>query len=74
MKNEENETNTEEQGILTHISYSPKLFGELIGRTTNTLQQWDRDGKLRAHRSPVSNRRFYTHDQYMEYMGRKKDM
>jgi len=74
MKNEENETNTEEQGTVTHISYSPKSFGELIGRTTNTLQQWDRDGKLRAHRSPISNRRFYTHDQYMEYMGRKKDL
>jgi putative resolvase len=50
-------------------TYSPKDFGVLIGRSTNTLQRWDREGKLRAHRSPVSNRRFYTHDQYLEYMG-----
>src|SRR5271169_2852770 len=49
--------------------YSPKEFGKLIGRTTNTLQKWDRAGKLKAHRSPTSNRRYYTHDQYLEYMG-----
>lgn len=52
-------------------TYSPKEFGELIGRTTNTLQKWDREGKLKAHRSPQTNRRFYTHDQYLEYMGLK---
>jgi len=50
-------------------TYSPKEFGALIGRSTITLQRWDRGGRLRAHRSPVSNRRFYTHDQYLEYMG-----
>jgi putative resolvase len=51
--------------------YSPKEFGNLIGRATKTLQKWDRDGKLIAHRSPATNRRFYTHDQYLEYMGLK---
>jgi Predicted site-specific integrase-resolvase len=50
-------------------TYSPREFGKLIGRTTNTLQKWDRAGKLKAHRSPTTNRRFYTHDQYLEYMG-----
>ncbi len=54
-------------------TYSPKDFGALIGRSTNTLQRWDREGRLRAHRSPVSNRRFYTHDQYLEYMGLKTE-
>jgi putative resolvase len=54
-------------------TYSPKDFGALIGRSTNTLQRWDREGRLRAHRSPVSNRRFYTHDQYLEYMGIKTE-
>src|SRR2546429_4541678 len=49
-------------------TYSPREFGRLIGRTTNTLQKWDREGKLKAHRSPT-NRRYYTHDQYLEYMG-----
>jgi putative resolvase len=49
--------------------YSPKEFGKLIGRTTNTLQKWDREGKLKAHRSPTTNRRYYTHDQYLAYRG-----
>ena len=49
--------------------YSPKEFGKLIGRTTNTLQKWDREGKLQAHRSPTTNRRYYTHDQYLQYRG-----
>ena len=50
-------------------TYSPKEFGKLIGRTTNTLQKWDREGKLKAHRSPITNRRYYTHDQYLQYRG-----
>ena len=49
-------------------TYSPQAFGKLIGRTTNTLQKWDREGILRAHRSPT-NRRYYTHDQYLQYRG-----
>jgi len=49
-------------------TYSPKQFGQLIGRTTNTLQKWDREGILKAHRSPT-NRRYYTHDQYLAYRG-----
>ena len=50
-------------------TYSPKEFGKLIGRTTNALQKWDREGKLKAHRSPTTNRRYYTHDQYLQYRG-----
>src|SRR5436305_6303323 len=49
--------------------YSAKEFGKLIGRTTNTLQKWDREGKLRAHRNPITNRRYYTHDQFLAYRG-----
>ncbi len=54
-----------------HI-YKPKEFGALIGRTTSTLQRWDREGRLKAHRTPT-NRRYYTHDQYLEYIGQKAD-
>ena len=50
-------------------TYSPQEFGQLIGRKTKTLQKWDREGKLKAHRSPTTNRRYYTHDQYMHYRG-----
>jgi predicted site-specific integrase-resolvase len=51
-------------------TYSPKQFGSLIDRTTKTLQKWDRDGILNAHRS-ITNRRYYTHDQYLKVIGRK---
>ena len=49
-------------------TYSPQEFGQLIGRKTKTLQKWAREGILRAHRSPT-NRRYYTHDQYVAYRG-----
>ena len=52
-------------------TYTPKEFGRLIGKATKTLQKWDREGRLKAHRSPQSNRRFYTHDHHLEYMGLK---
>lgn len=48
--------------------YSPKEFGALIGKSVITLQKWDRKGILTAHRSPT-NRRYYTHDQYLTYRG-----
>ena len=53
-------------------SYSPKQFGALIGRTVITLQRWDREGLLVAHRNP-KNRRYYTHDQYLQYLGKKPE-
>jgi len=34
----------------------------------NTLQKWDRKGILKAYRSPT-NRRYYTHEQYLRYRG-----
>jgi predicted site-specific integrase-resolvase len=49
-------------------TYSPKQFGKLIGKSVNTLQKWDRKGILPAYRSPT-NRRYYTHEQYMQYRG-----
>ena len=50
--------------------FSPKEFGALIGKSVITLQKWDLKGILKAHRSPT-NRRYYTHDQYLEYRGLK---
>lgn len=52
-------------------TYRPHEFAKLIAKTTNTLQRWDRQGILKAHRSPT-NRRFYTHDQLSEVLGVKK--
>lgn len=47
--------------------YRPYEFAELIGKSVPTLQRWDRKGLLKANRSPT-NRRFYTHKQYIKYM------
>ena len=49
-------------------TYSPKNFSKLVGVSVFTLQRWDRNGTLKAHRTPT-NRRYYTHDQYLEYRG-----
>ena len=51
-------------------TYKPRELGKLIGRSTSTLQRWDREGILVAHRTPT-NRRYYTHDQYLEFVGQK---
>ena len=48
--------------------YAPREFARLIGRSVATLQRWDRDGILQAYRSPT-NRRYYTHTQYLQYRG-----
>ena len=50
--------------------YNVTQFAEMIGKTVKTLQRWDRDGVLKSYRSP-SNRRYYTHTQYLEYLGVK---
>ena len=51
-------------------NYKPKEFAELINVSVKTLQRWDREGILKAHRSPT-DRRYYTYDQYLEYKKNK---
>lgn len=50
-------------------TYKPNEFAEMIGVSVKTLQRWDRNKKLIAYRTPT-NRRYYTHNQYVEYMGK----
>ena len=50
-------------------TYKPQEFAEMVGVSVKTLQRWDNEGKLKAFRTP-SNRRYYTHNQYVEYMGK----
>lgn len=52
--------------------YNVTEFAEMIGKSVKTLQKWDRDGVLTAYRSP-SNRRYYTHSQYLSYIGESRD-
>lgn len=39
-----------------------------LGVSVKTLQRWDKDGTLVAHRTP-KNRRYYTEEQYLDYIG-----
>lgn len=48
-------------------NYKPQEFSEMIGVSVKTLQRWDNGGILKANRTPT-NRRYYTHKQYVDYM------
>ena len=51
-------------------NYKPKDFAELLGVSVKTLQRWDREGTLKANRTPT-DRRYYTYDQYLQFKGIK---
>lgn len=48
--------------------YNVTQFGNIIGVKVKTLQKWDREGILKAYRTPT-NRRYYTHQQVLDYLG-----
>lgn len=41
-----------------------------VNRTVNTLQRWDRIGKLKAHRNQLTNRRFYYKSELDKVLGK----
>ena len=47
-------------------NYKPEDFAELLGVSVKTLQRWDREGILKANRTPT-DRRYYTYDQYLQF-------
>ena len=49
-------------------NYKPKDFAEFLGVSVKTLQRQDREGTLKANRTPT-NRRYYTYDQYLQFKG-----
>lgn len=49
-------------------NYKPKDFAELLGVSIKTLQRWDREGILKANRTPT-DRRYYTYGQYLQFKG-----
>ena len=59
-------------GIIMNASnitnYKPKDFSKLIGVSVKTLQRWDREGILKANRTPT-DRRYDTYDQYLQFKG-----
>ena len=54
------------------FSYKIGKFADMIGVSYQTLQRWDREGILKAHRTPT-NRRYYTYNQYLEYIKEDED-
>ena len=53
--------------------YTVSEFADLINKKVKTLQKWDREGVLKAYRTPT-NRRYYTHTQYLEYTGKSLEL
>lgn len=51
----------------------PKEMAERLGVTVRTLQIWDKKGTLKAYRTPT-NRRYYTEEQYLNYVNNKQDV
>ena len=50
--------------------YKPSEFAKLVGVSVKTLQRWDREGILKAGRTPT-DRRYYTQDHYLQFLGEK---
>ena len=48
--------------------YKINEFAKMINVSVRTLQRWDNEGTLKAFRTPT-DRRYYTHSQYLEYIG-----
>ena len=63
-------------GIIMNTSnitnYKPGDFAELLGVSVKMLQRWDREGILKANRTPT-DRRYYTYDQYLQFKGIKTE-
>ena len=53
-------------------NYKPKEFAELLNVSVKTLQRWDREKILVANRT-LTNRRYYTYDQYLQFKGIGRD-
>jgi len=45
---------------------------EYIGKSTQTLRRWDKEGILRAERDPISNYRVYEHKQFDKFLKSSK--
>ena len=52
----------------TLFIHHQKDFAGLLGVSVKTLQRWDREGILKANRTPT-DRRYYTYDQYLQFKG-----
>ena len=49
--------------------YTIGEFAKRVGVAVHTLQRWDREGRLKAHRT-INNRRYYTDEDLAIALGR----
>ncbi len=61
------EKDTQVQDAPVGTVYKTSEFARLLGISVRTLQRWDKSGILKAFRTPT-DRRYYTHEQYLEYL------
>ena len=57
---------------LNITNYKPKEFAKLLNVSVKTLQRWDREKTLIANRT-LTNRRYYTYEQYLQFKEIGKD-
>ncbi|UWD48532.1 IS607 family transposase [Clostridioides difficile] len=53
--------------------YSIGKFAKLIGKTTQTLRNWDNEGILKPHHITESGYRYYSQEQLNHFLGLKQD-
>lgn len=51
--------------------YTINKFAKILGVSTQTLRNWDNNGKLKPHHTSPNGYRYYSHDQLNEFKGVK---
>ena len=54
--------------------YSIGQFSKLIGKTNQTLRNWDKDGILKPHHVSESGYRYYSQEQLNHFLGLKQEV
>ena len=54
--------------------YSIGQFSKLIGKTNQTLRNWDKDGTLKPHHVSESGYRYYSQEQLNHFLGLKQEV
>jgi predicted site-specific integrase-resolvase len=54
--------------------YSIGEFAELIGKTTQTLRNWDKQGVFKPHHVTDSGYRYYSQEQLHHFLGIKNEV
>lgn len=54
--------------------YSIGQFSKLIGKTNQTLRNWDKDGTLKPHHVSESGYRYYSQEQFNHFLGLKQEV